>query len=1077
LPPIGTKEPMFILLLAIKAQSSSAAMIVFSGQTGVLKKIIIFLSNLRPLIEFMRTMQKVILLLFTFAVSFEINAQNYFFAEARESEISAAAIGKRVIIPEKYKTLVLDTRSIQSFLGRLPIELRPGAIEQGQIIELPMPDGGKAKYRIWESPVMEKGLAEKFPQIKTYTGQGIDDPTATIKIDFTELGFHAMVLSDITGNIFIDPYRQFDTRNYISYYKKDLLNKHPFECGVSEIVTDQGKPAGNRPMAGPCVGTQLRSYRLAVACTGEYARKVAGNSATVAQTLSAIVTSINRVDGVYEKEVAISLNLVANNDLVVFTNPSTDPFTANDDGSALLDESQTVIDANIGSANYDIGHTFSTGGGGIAQLGSVCGSQKARGVTGSDNPVGDAYDIDYVAHEMGHQFDASHSFNATSSSCGGNRNSITAVEPGSGVTIMSYAGLCSTNDLAQNSIPYFHGISMDEINTFTTTGGGSTCASVTATGNIIPIVNAGNNFTIPKSTPFVLTGSATDGNSGDVLTYSWEQVDTGPAGDWNNPTDNAPLFRSFAPVSVPERHFPKISDQINNTTTIGEILPSYGRNMSFRLTARDNHSGGTGVCFKENFITVNGSSGPFVVTVPSASGITWSGGSTQTVSWSVAGTNVSPVSCTNVSIELSADGGNTFPITILASTPNDGSEQITVPNNVTTTARIRIKAVGNIFYDISNNNFTITVPQAGFDFTTPEAAKVACADPSSTSITLGTVSVLGYSTPITLSVSGNPPGTTVSLSATTVTPGQSVQVTLNNTDLLPFDSSYDVTVTGVSGSISKSQKVTYAIQTGTGPAISSQPQDVQVCKGSNATFTVASSSDIKSYQWQVSNNGGQSYNNISGATSSSYTLTSAETVENGFLYRVLLRGQCNVTASDPATLTVYTLPAVTLVPSLTSIVPGETSTLMATIIPGSSSAVTAAWFKDGDEITVTGNSLPVTVTGLGAYQVKLLDDNGCTNESAVVTISAKASAQLFIYPNPTDGRFTLSYYNAGGGNTKQSVTIYDAKGAKVYSKVFTFTGPYELHDIDMRVKAKGVYFVVVGDANGKKIIDGKVLVN
>lgn len=1027
----------------------------------------------------MRTMKKILyILLFTVSVSHELKAQNYFFAEAKESEITAGSAGKRVIIPEKYKTVVLDSRGMQSFMIRLALESKIAGKDQGSVIELPMPDGARSKFKIWESTVMEPGLAEKFPQIKTYAGQGIDDPTATIKIDYTDLGFHAMILSDITGNIFIDPYRQLDTKNYIVYYKKDFKDKDPFvEYGLPGADNTQRKTTGNRPLAGPCVGTQLRNYRLAVACTGEYARAAVGtNSPTVAQALSAIVTTINRVDGIYEKELAISLNLVGNNNVIVFIDPGTDPFTANDDGSALLDESQTVINNNIGVNSYDIGHTFSTGAGGIAQLGSVCGSSKARGVTGSLQPVGDPFDIDYVAHEMGHQFDASHSFNATTGSCSGNRNDVTAVEPGSGITIMSYAGICGSNDLGNNSIPYFHAVSMDEINTFIASGNGSTCGTVQATGNIIPIVNAGNNFTIPRSTPFVLTGSATDGNAADVLTYSWEEVDNGPAGSWNNPTGNAAIFRSFTPVNTPERYFPKLSDQINNVTTIGEILPSYARSMNFRLTARDNRSGGSGVCFDETTITV-ASNGPFVVTVPSAAGISWSGGSTQTVTWTVAGTNAAPVNCANVSIQLSTDGGLTFPITILASTPNDGSEQITVPNNVTAQARIRVMAVGNVFYDMSNNNFTITVPTTGFDFTSPEAAKVACADPASTSVTLGIVSVLGYTTPVTLSATGNPPGTTLSFSSTTVTPGSTVQVTLNNTDLLPFDSSYVITVTGVSGSITKSQQLTYTIQTGTGPGITQQPEAAQICKGGAAAFTVASGGQVKAYQWQFSSNGGQSFSNISGGTAASYTVANAEEVQNNYQYRVLLRGQCNVSTSTPVILTVYKLPEVTLTPTLTSIIPGETSTLTATVTQGSSSAVVPTWYKDGDVITVNGNSLPVTVTGLGDYQVKLLDNNGCANESAVVAIRAKASTQLFLYPNPSDGLFTLSYYNAGGGNTKQSVTIYDAKGAKVYSKIFTFSGSYELHDIDLRGRAKGIYFVVVGDANGKRIIEGKMLIN
>ncbi|HZI52340.1 MAG TPA: zinc-dependent metalloprotease family protein, partial [Chitinophagaceae bacterium] len=291
----------------------------------------------------MKSMCRIFLvLMIAFVVSHDLLAQNYFFAEARENEISATSAGKRVIIPEKYKSLVLDVRGMQDFLKKLPPEKVTGGTRE-QIIELPLPQGGRAAYRIWESPVMEPGLAVRFPGIKTYSGQGIDDPTATIKVDFTELGFHAMVLSDLNDDIFIDPYRQSDIRNYQVYYKKDFKKKNPFsEIGV--IEPSEKKVSANKPMAGPCIGTELHTYRLAVACTGEYAIEAVGvSNPTVAQALSAIVTSVNRVDGIYEREVAISLNLVSNNNLVVFVNPSTDPFTANDDGSALLDESQTVI--------------------------------------------------------------------------------------------------------------------------------------------------------------------------------------------------------------------------------------------------------------------------------------------------------------------------------------------------------------------------------------------------------------------------------------------------------------------------------------------------------------------------------------------------------------------------------------------------------------------------------------------------------------------------------------------------------------------------------------------------------------
>jgi len=918
------------------------------------------------------------MLLLVTTVSFSLYGQNYFFAEAKEPAVSMAA-GKRVIIPDQHKSVILDNLGIETFLKTVPSETGLRNRGVAPVIELPMPYGGTAKYRVWESPVMEPALAEKFPGIKTYTGQGIDDPTATIKIDFTELGFHAMILSDITGNIFIDPYRQLDTKHYIVYYKKDFKNKDPFiEHGLISSPEIR-KTTANRPMAGPCVGPQLRNYRLAVACTGEYARAATGfSNPTIAQALAAITTSINRVDGVYEKELAISLNLVANNNLVVFVNPASDPFTANNDGEVLLDESQTVITQNIGAANYDIGHTFSSGAGGIAQLSSVCGNSKARGVTGSVNPVGDPYDIDYVAHEMGHQFGANHTFNAITSACDGNRSSNSAVEPGSGVTIMAYAGICGTNDLEQNSIPYFHAISMDEINTFTASGNGANCATITLTGNNAPVVNAGNDFTIPKSTAFALTGAATDAN-GDALTYSWEEVDTGPAGNWNSPSADAPIFRSFTPVTSPTRYFPKLSDQVRNSTTIGESLPAYGREMNFRLTARDNRAGGGGVCFDESVVTVNDNSGPFVVTFPSATGISWEAGTVHTVSWDIANTNNSPVNCANVSIQLSVDSGYSFAITLVANTPNDGNEQITVPANITTKARIRVIAVGNIFYDISNNNFEITTP-------------------------------------------------------------------------------------------------------GAGPVVTSQPVSKQVCGNETVIFNVESDSPVLSYQWQVSTDGGVSFSNITNANSAIFIIANAAINQTNNQYRVLLTGQSGITISDAAVLTVHENPTISLTAApLTSLTPGLTATLTAIPSASTGGVVSITWFKDETAISVAGTTLPVDVAGLGNYQVKIeetwADGNVCVNESEVVAITANASASLFIYPSPNDGRFAISYYNSTGGNTKQSVTVYDAKGAKVYSKIFTFSGPYELHDIDIRGKARGVYFVVVGDANGKKIIDGKVMIN
>ncbi|MER3524283.1 MAG: hypothetical protein C4326_09510 [Ignavibacteria bacterium] len=627
------------------------------------------------------------------------------------AEHTIQRIGEPFQFPEAHHTYFLDYDAMRIALFAAPMERTQQARIAPAIIILPTPDGTLAPFAVVESPIMEEGLAAQFPDIRTFSGQGIDDPTATVRLDVGPAGFHAMVLSP-NGDYFIDPHNRFDVRHYVVYGKRGATPRpENFPNGQCLVGPDPAYAEHLRQLARTrittAVGPQLRTYRLACAATGEYTTYHGG---TVALGQAAIVTAINRVTGVYEKEVAVRLTLVANNSSIVYTNPSTDPYS-NNNGSLMLGQNQSNLDAVIGSANYDIGHVFSTGGGGVAYLGVVCvNGSKARGVTGLPTPVGDPFYIDYVAHEMGHQFGGNHSFNSTTGSCGGgNRNAATAYEPGSGSTIMAYAGICGADNLQSNSDAYFHTINFDEIVAYTTVGSGNNCPTITNTGNNAPSVNAGTGgFTIPISTPFALTGSATDPDN-DPLTYCWEEFDLGPAGSPNNPSGNAPISRSFTPVATPTRTFPKLSDLLNNTQTIGELLPTYTRTLTFRLTARDNRNGGAGVDYSQIQFSVTGSAGPFTVTSPNTS-VTWPALSQQTITWNVANTNVAPLNCLNVKITLSTDGGNTFAVTLLASTPNDGSEIVTIPDNQTTTARIKVEAIGNIFFDISNTNFTIAAP-------------------------------------------------------------------------------------------------------------------------------------------------------------------------------------------------------------------------------------------------------------------------------------------------------------------------------------------------------------------------------
>ncbi|MDY0082372.1 MAG: zinc-dependent metalloprotease family protein [Ignavibacteriaceae bacterium] len=642
--------------------------------------------------------------LFSSFSSAQFNPQNYW-SDINESQIEL--LRERDIIPKAYRTVSLNVEQMKNLLQTAPLEftINPGG--KDVVMELPYPDGTMQRFIIFDSPIMEPELAAKYPDIKTYSGFGVDDKYATIRFDLTPLGFHAMVLSP-NGAVFIDPYTIGDLHNYISYYKRDYVKfNSDFEC---ELLYEENKLNELEYLKGNNIltptGPQLRTYRLANAATGEYTTYHGG---TVALGLAAVVTTINRVDGIYEREVAVRMVLIANNDLIIYTNGSTDPYT-NTNGSAMLGQNISNLSSVIGNANFDIGHVFSTGGGGVAYLGCVCTSSKAGGVTGSSAPVGDPFDVDYVAHEMGHQFGANHTFNGTAGSCsGGNRNASTAYEPGSASTIMGYAGICYPQDLQPNSDPYFHTISFDEIVSYTNFGNGNGCAVVTSTGNLAPVINMPvGGFYIPKSTPFAITGSATDPN-GDALTYCWEEFDLGPAGAPNSPSGNAPIFRSWNPTNSPTRIFPRLQNLSNNNTVIGELLPTYARTLTFRLTVRDSKMGGGGVDRAQFQFSVDGNSGPFLVTSPNTN-VSWSALSTQTVTWDVANTNVSPVNCANVNILLSTDGGNTWPVVLAANTPNDGSEDVVIPDNQVTTARIKVEAAGNIFFDISNVNFTISQP-------------------------------------------------------------------------------------------------------------------------------------------------------------------------------------------------------------------------------------------------------------------------------------------------------------------------------------------------------------------------------
>lgn len=878
-----------------------------------------------------------------------------FWQDLRGTPAARSARGSEpAITPDRFRGLALDAASLGGALAQAPREFTDAARQRPLIITLPAPDGSFQRFAVVDSPVMEEGLAAKHPQIRTFSGRGIDDPTASLRMSMTQLGLQVAVRSR-AGGWYIDPYYRNDTSLYVSYWRRDAganprapfafsapvvqqaqidLQRGRFraedsvlvqgvgfrpgapvtievrqagEAAVRQSLTATAAADGTLSYSFPAdpygargsfeitvsdgrsspvtsyqvvprsesldttVGSQLRIHRLALLTDPSYADYFGADNVTAAK-----VQLINRVNQVYEADSSIRMILIAENDRLNLNTAAemtgangpcgaTACYTtaqANGCSSSTLTRTRQVIGLLVGASSFDVGHIgLGRNGGGIASLGVVGGNNKAQGCTGVSPPVGDIWAIDYVAHELGHQYGSNHTFNGNQGNCsGGNRSAANSVEPGSGSSVMAYAGICASDNLQLNTDPYWSMRSLDVITAYvssaetnlnevqqtaqigfsangqqfqlgfngqlsapivrgtnyTTTGikaaieaipgwpaGGTvTIATVTDagfqitfggalagtnvpmlefvncsagcsgyvgeiaaggptnrrgqvvdTGNTAPVVAAPAAFTIPVRTPFALTGSATDGD-GDVVTYMWEQTDRGGSAGAaliNNTKTEGPLFRQFGkravfnaqeyappgqnhPDTNPTRVFPDWDQILGNNTNAetggcpnvvsppsvdniecySEFLPTAAyvgftginaspARLNMRLTARD---GKGGVSSAPTVLTLAPGAGPFLVTAPNTA-VTLDGGSATTVSWNVANTNTAPVNTANVRIRLSVDGGATWPYVLASSVPNSGSRNVVLPNLGTTQARVMVEAVGNVFFDVSNANFTI----------------------------------------------------------------------------------------------------------------------------------------------------------------------------------------------------------------------------------------------------------------------------------------------------------------------------------------------------------------------------------
>ncbi len=649
-----------------------------------------------------------------------------------KSAIAKDKAVSRLAYPKQYKLFNLNAAA---FGLELMSVIDKKTSKKSTVITLPNAAGDIEEFEVFEASNFEPALQEQFPLIRAFSGRGITDKNASLKLSISPQGVQTMVFRTEKDNEFIEPYSADHTiySVYASHRQKGNL---PWTCSTEEkaMFTNMKAQAGSSStssLTGSSSGT-LKTMRLAQSCNGEYANYFGATSAAqVGLVLAAYNATLTRCNGVYEKDLALHLNLIANTTSVIYYNPSTDPYSTQLSQWNL--QLQQTLTSVIGSANYDIGHMFGAAGGGgnAGCIGCVCvdpankrSQAKGAGITSPADgiPMGDNFDIDYVVHEVGHQLGANHTFSMSNEGTGANK------EVGSGITIMGYAGITS-QDVAPHSIDIFHEASIAQIQANLATKSCPVTTNITA-NNVAPVIAPLSNYTIPISTPFALTGAATDAN-GDALTYCWEQNDnasstqTGASSVASPTKATGPNWLSFSPASSGTRIFPRLSTVLAGLNVTGplpggdaganiEALSSVSRTLNFRLTVRDNRPFSSSApvavaqtAFSDAVVTVSNTSGPFAVTAPN-SALSWVGGSSQTITWSVNNTTAAPVSCANVTISLSTDGGLTFPTVLALNTPNDGSEAVVIPNTPSSSARIKVESVGNIFFDISNANFTIT---------------------------------------------------------------------------------------------------------------------------------------------------------------------------------------------------------------------------------------------------------------------------------------------------------------------------------------------------------------------------------
>jgi subtilisin-like proprotein convertase family protein len=843
----------------------------------------------------------IIISLLTFVIS---QAQTSgMWSSINENQYKGIPKVNRSSFPNEYKLFSLNINVLKNRLISAKNRNDSRGISN-TIIELPNAEGNLEHYTVYEMPIMEPALAAQFPMIKSYAAQGIEDPTAVARFSVTQLGLHSMTLSGGKSTVFIDPYTE-DRQTYIVYNKASLTKPlNDFECLTKSGVNLPSLTNDRNSNPNQSLNTddkKLRTYRLAQSCTAEYGNLFIGTATTDAAKKSNIqaqmAITMTRVNGVYEKDLSITMIFIAANaSLIYYGAVGSDPWS----GEYNIQTGLT-IDANVGFSSYDIGHNFNTSGGGNAGcIGCVAGpntdpasgDHKGTGMTGRSNPTGDPFDIDYVAHEMGHQFGG---FHVQSSSGCRSGSGLTEVEPGSGSSIMGYAGICATNVQA-NSDAYFGYVNIRDISDNVQFGISSNipASQVSNFLNNPPTANAGADYVIPKSTAFVLEGAGSDPD-GNAITYNWEENDPGDPATTAAPVATravGPMFRSKMATTSPNRFMPPMANILTGaTSTTMEVCPSVGRDLNFSLTVRDNVATGGQTASDLMKVTVNGTAGPFLVNIPNTN-VSWAGGTNQTVTWAVAGTNINGINAKFVDIYLSQNAGTSFPILLASKVPNDGSETVTIPNTAGTTNRIMVRGYNNIFLDVSNTNFTTTAAATAtfgvaFNGVAGQQNKSICQSISTITYPIAYTAIAGFAGTTTFAASGVPANTTVSFSPTSMTASGVVTMTVNTTATTTVGLA-NIIVTATSGAISKTAPFYLEVLSSNflGASLTT-PANNAVAQNTALNLTWAADTNATSYDVQLASDLAFTTIIASGTTTATSFPVSGLTQGTNYYWRVL----------------------------------------------------------------------------------------------------------------------------------------------------------------------------------------------